>query len=157
MRIHAGCSPISKNKLLMLCMGVRRGCGHDSSKDRPAPIVPLCGTGLPASQWGQVLPALWPRLPLRGSLASSNKFDQYGNPNTGTEHPSYQAVRRGCQRDGAGGRSLRGSGGATPCQGAASRRRAGRPGGRQKREARHCLFHYPPAGGLNCIELRSIW
>ena len=41
----------------------------------------------------------------------------------------------------------RGSGGATPCRGAAIG--GGRDaGGRQKGEARHCLFLYPPAGGL---------
>ena len=107
-------------------------------RHRPAGLS--VGTGLTGAM---AAPAL------RGSLASSNKFDQYGNPNTGTEHPSYQAVReRVPARRRWRAQALRGSGGATPCQGAASRRRAGRPGGRQKREARHCLFHYLPQRGV---------
>jgi len=74
-----------------------------SEKDRPAPNRAASqhrpaglsvGTGLTGAM---AAPAA-SRLP----LASSNKFDQYGNPNTGTKHPSYQAVSRGCQRGGAG-------------------------------------------------------
>lgn len=130
-----------------------------SEEDRPAPNRAASqhrpaglsvGTGLTGAM---AAPAA-SRLP----LASSNKFDQYGNPNTGTEHPSYQAVRRGCQRGGAGRAQPSGGLGVQPP--AKEPPVGGGPvglGGRQKREARHCLFHYPPAGGLDCIELRSIW
>jgi hypothetical protein len=130
-----------------------------SEKDRPAPNRAASqhrpaglsvGTGLTGAM---AAPAA-SRLP----LASSNKFDQYGNPNTGTKHPSYQAVSRGCQRGGAG--RVQPSGGLGVQPPAKEPPVGGGPvgqGGRQKREARHCLFHYPPAGGLDCIELRSIW
>jgi len=47
------------------------------------------------------------------------------------------------------GATLRGSGGATPCQGAANRRRAGRPGGSRSAK-RATAFSLPPEGGSSC-------
>ena len=96
-----GCSPISKTSSNVM-YGGSEGCGHDSSKDRPAPIVPLCGTGLPASQWGQVLPALWPRprfaAPWPPRTSSTNTETPIREPNI----LHTRQLGRGCQRDGAG-------------------------------------------------------
>ena len=134
-----------KQALNVYVGGGEKGCGHDGPRDRPAPNRAALrhrpaglsvGTGLTGAM---AAPAA-SRLP----LASSNKFDQYGIQTSCMQNKR----QRGPARRRWEGVTLRGSGGATPCQGAASRRRAGRPrGGRQKREARYCLFVTPPAGG----------
>lgn len=134
-----------------------------SEKDRPAPNRAASqhrpaglsvGTGLTGAM---AAPAA-SRLP----LASSNKFDQYGNPNTGTPIREPNILHTKQSAEGASAAALGGcsSGGLGVQPPAKEPPVGGGPvgqGGRQKREARHCLFHYPPAGGLDCIELRSIW
>ena len=120
-----------------------------SEKDRPAPNRAASqhrppglsvGTGLTGAM---AAPAA-SRLP----LASSNKFDQCRNPNTGTpiREPNILHTKQsaGCQRGGAGRCSPPGVWGATPCQ-TASRRQAGRPG--ESRSAKRATaFSLPPAG-----------
>ena len=61
--------------------------------------------------------------------------------------------RGGCRRDGGGRVSLRGFGGATPCLGAASRRRRG---ARADTQCRLGVSFQPPLGGLLILLFRPL-
>ena len=90
-------------------MNIRQPC---------SPIVPLRVTGLPASQWGQDLQALWLRLTAaRSPLASSyGKFPtQSSQPRT---LPLTDSSGSPCAEGRTGGAAQGVWGLQTPCQGA---------------------------------------